>query len=140
MTQTTASVPITVSHQAQRGQRIRTAVLWVSGTLILLFFATWLVTALINDPVRFANSAMAGLQNGALYALIALGYTLVYGIIELINFAHGDLFMLGTLFAGLMITTVFGIHAPGSSWLGWLMLVVSLVTCALFCGAINVSI
>ena len=40
-----------------------------------------------------------GISNGALYALIALGYTLVYGIIELINFAHGDLFMLGTVFA-----------------------------------------
>ena len=40
-------------------------------------------------------------DNGALYALIALGYTLVYGIIELINFAHGDLFMLGTVFSAL---------------------------------------
>ena len=47
-----------------------------------------------------------GLCNGALYALIALGYTLVYGIIELINFAHGDLFMLGTVFAAFMIADV----------------------------------
>ena len=37
-----------------------------------------------------------GLSNGAIYAIIALGYTLVYGIVELINFAHGDLFMIGT--------------------------------------------
>ena len=36
-----------------------------------------------------------GLTNGAVYALVALGYTLVYGILELINFAHGDVFMLG---------------------------------------------
>ena len=39
---------------------------------------------------------MIGITNGAFIALIALGYTLVYGIIELINFAHGALFMLGT--------------------------------------------
>ena len=44
-----------------------------------------------------------GVGNGALYALIALGYTLVYGIIELINFAHGDLFMLATVFSGFMM-------------------------------------
>ena len=44
-----------------------------------------------------------GLSNGALYALIALGYTMVYGIIELINFAHGDLFMLGSVFAAIFL-------------------------------------
>ena len=43
-----------------------------------------------------------GLSNGALYALIALGYTMVYGIIELINFAHGDLFMLGSVFCAII--------------------------------------
>ena len=38
---------------------------------------------------------MDGLSNGAIWALVALGYTLVYGIIELINFAHGEIFMIG---------------------------------------------
>ena len=42
---------------------------------------------------------------GAIYALIALGYTMVYGIIELINFAHGDIFMVGA-FASLWVLTV----------------------------------
>src|SRR5438132_1102201 len=46
-----------------------------------------------------------GITNGAFIALIALGYTLVYGIIELINFAHGDLFMLGTF-----VCQLFGLH------------------------------
>jgi branched-chain amino acid transport system permease protein len=46
-------------------------------------------------------------QLGAVYALIALGYSMVYGIIRLINFAHGDIFMLGG-FIGLLITTHFG--------------------------------
>ena len=44
----------------------------------------------------FVQQCLNGLTNGALFALIALGYTMVYGIIELINFAHGDVFMLGS--------------------------------------------
>ena len=44
-----------------------------------------------------------GLSNGLIFALVALGYTLVYGIIELINFAHGDVFMLGSMLAYFLI-------------------------------------
>ena len=62
----------------------------------------------IDAPTQTLQVMILGLCNGALYALIALGYTLVYGIIELINFAHGDLFMLGTIFAAVMIADVFG--------------------------------
>src|SRR5215469_854883 len=43
-----------------------------------------------------------------MYALIALGYTLVYGILELINFAHGDVFMLGGLFSWAVLVRFFG--------------------------------
>ena len=49
-----------------------------------------------GDLTSLGNVFVAGLSNGAIWALIALGYTLVYGIIELINFAHGDVFMLGS--------------------------------------------
>lgn len=45
----------------------------------------------------FVQELIVGVSTGAIYALIALGYTMVYGIIELINFAHGDIFMIGTL-------------------------------------------
>src|SRR4051794_14966387 len=48
---------------------------------------------------RLAENLKDGISNGAIWALIALGYTLVYGIIELINFAHGDVFMLGSFVA-----------------------------------------
>ncbi|HXZ04630.1 MAG TPA: branched-chain amino acid ABC transporter permease, partial [Ktedonobacteraceae bacterium] len=44
----------------------------------------------------FLQEIVVGLTTGTIYALIALGYTMVYGIIELINFAHGDIFMIGT--------------------------------------------
>ncbi len=47
----------------------------------------------------FIQTIIIGLSNGLIYALVALGYTLVYGIIELINFAHGDVFMLGSMLA-----------------------------------------
>src|SRR5881396_3815242 len=50
-----------------------------------------------------------GLTRGAVFALIALGYTMVYGIIELINFAHGDVFMLGT-FTAISFVALFGIN------------------------------
>ena len=66
-----------------------------------------------GDLVRLGNNIVAGLSNGSIWALVALGYTLVYGIIELINFAHGDLFMIGSvasygLFGTLGITLATG--------------------------------
>ena len=54
------------------------------------------------------DTLVSGLALGMMYALIALGYTLVYGILELINFAHGDVFMLGSLFSWAALTTFFG--------------------------------
>jgi branched-chain amino acid transport system permease protein len=53
----------------------------------------------VEDPTRFLNVSVIGLTVGATYALIALGYTLVYGILQLINFAHGDVFALSGLVA-----------------------------------------
>jgi len=56
----------------------------------------------------FLQELVVGVATGAIYALIALGYTMVYGIIELINFAHGDIFMIGTLIS-VAIFTILGI-------------------------------
>ena len=58
-------------------------------------------------PSYFFTISFIGLTNGAVYALVALGYTLVYGILELINFAHGDVFMLGGMFSATMIISAF---------------------------------
>ena len=52
---------------------------------------------------------MNALTLGAIYALIALGYTMVYGIVELINFAHGDVFMLGTFVSLSVLVDVLGV-------------------------------
>ncbi len=63
-----------------------------------------------------AQQLLTGVANGMLIALIAIGYTLVYGIIEMINFAHGDVFMLGT-FASLTAVQVIGLRAPARNQL-----------------------
>src|SRR5712691_9859834 len=88
---------------------------------------------------------LIGVANGAIIALIALGYTLVYGIIELINFAHGDVFMIGTMTSLTLITWVPGLlgsrnaaQLPVPTILALVVgsLVVSIVVCAL----LNVTI
>ncbi len=57
----------------------------------------------------FIEQLVNGLTLGSTYALIALGYTMVYGIIQLINFAHGEIYMFGA-FAGLLLVSVFGVN------------------------------
>src|SRR6266704_3247450 len=53
---------------------------------------------------QVAQVLIIGIANGFLIALVALGYTLVYGIIELINFAHGDVFMIGSMLSLTLLT------------------------------------
>ncbi|HEY7201361.1 MAG TPA: branched-chain amino acid ABC transporter permease, partial [Candidatus Dormibacteraeota bacterium] len=66
---------------------------------------------IFENPTLFLQTLVFGLTDGALYALIALGYTMVYGIIELINFAHGDVFTVGGMI-GILILSFFGL-VPG---------------------------
>ncbi len=77
----------------------------------------------------FLQQLIIGLSNGMIIALIALGYTMVYGIIELINFAHGDLFMLGCFFA-LTLVGAFGLAHPAS-------VLILLAIVPVFCGGLN---
>ena len=92
-----------------------------------------------GNLTRLANNIMDGLSNGAIWALVALGYTLVYGIIELINFAHGEIFMLGAftsfaLWGTLGLTT--STSAPGLV----VGLLVTLVVAMFVSASINVMI
>jgi branched-chain amino acid transport system permease protein len=82
-----------------------------------------------------------GLTNGLIIALIAIGYTLVYGILELINFAHGDVFMLGTaftFFATEIIVNALGI--PAGTGLALLLTFLSLPIIMLMTAGINAGI
>ncbi|HLG62329.1 MAG TPA: branched-chain amino acid ABC transporter permease [Ktedonosporobacter sp.] len=83
-----------------------------------------------------------GLATGAIYALIALGYTMVYGIIELINFAHGDIFMIGTLFS-IVIFGWFGVTTTSKPPTGLMLAGIMIVTCLgamLLCAVLGVVI
>jgi branched-chain amino acid transport system permease protein len=92
-----------------------------------------------GDLSRLASNLKDGLSNGAIWALIALGYTLVYGIIQLINFAHGDLFMIGSFSAVGLYGTV-GL-APGGPVIGLVAgLLIVLVLTMVVCGVLNAMI
>jgi branched-chain amino acid transport system permease protein len=85
----------------------------------------------------FFQQIINGLVLGSMYALVALGYTMVYGIIKLINFAHGEVLMVGALTSW----TVIGLlqeHVPGMP--GWLMLLVSLLAACAVAAALNFAI
>jgi branched-chain amino acid transport system permease protein len=77
-----------------------------------------------NFVNQFWPATVDGLSLGAIYALVALGYTMVYGVLRLINFAHSEIFMIGTV-AALFTVTNIGVSAPlaGFSLLGMLVLV-----------------
>jgi branched-chain amino acid transport system permease protein len=92
-----------------------------------------------GDLSRLANNLKDGLSNGAIWALIAIGYTLVYGIIELINFAHGDLFMIGSFVAFGMLGVVGLTTATGGIALFSGLLLV-LVIAMIACGTLNTMI
>ena len=86
----------------------------------------------------FLQQCLIGLTNGALVALVALGYTMVYGIIRLINFAHGDLIMLGACLALSLVGGLgLGAGAAATTWGGIALLV---VVCGVFCGLVNVAV
>jgi branched-chain amino acid transport system permease protein len=92
--------------------RQRPAVTSVLGIVFVILIGVWLVKNLLvlHDQDRthdFFNVFLIGLTQGSVYALVALGYTLVYGILQLINFAHGDVFALSGLFASTWITSIF---------------------------------
>jgi branched-chain amino acid transport system permease protein len=112
----------------------------VIAFLLVALLVAWLVVNFVKGPAYFVNIAFIGLTQGALYALVALGYTLVYGILELINFAHGDVFMLGGLFSATMIVSVFHLH-PGSSLASLIPGIIgSLLVAMAACGLLNATI
>src|ERR1700753_2015805 len=92
-----------------------------------------------HDLSRLGFNFAVGLSNGAIWALIAIGYTLVYGIIELINFAHGDVFMIGS-FTAVGLYAVFGLTpTTGGAWLIVGLLIILIIT-MLVTGSLNVLI
>jgi branched-chain amino acid transport system permease protein len=87
----------------------------------------------------FLQQLVNGISLGGIYALIALGYTMVYGIIELINFAHGDVYTLGTFFS-LAILTLLGVTGVVTGPLLIVIVVVTMLGAMICCGLVGVVI
>ncbi len=71
-----------------------------------------------QSPAGFARNLVEGVSHGGVYALIALGYTMVYGVLGLINFAHSDVFMVGA-YAGIYAAAFFGVTSTSTGATSW---------------------
>jgi branched-chain amino acid transport system permease protein len=102
----------TISHKPRR------RLAWVGNAFLIVIAVGFIYmiirarpdnTGALQNPLLFLQLVISGLQLGFVYALIALGYTMVYGIVKLINFAHGDVFMVGA-FVSFYAVTRFQLH------------------------------
>ena len=109
------------------------------GLVFVALLLFWLVVNATKTPSDFFEVFLIGITTGCVYALVALGYTLVYGILELINFAHGDVFMLGGMFTITYATSLFGLH-HGQGIVIVPIVVATLLLSMLSCGLLNAAI
>src|SRR5215212_1871370 len=134
-----ATVP---AAPAVRGDRLRNFIGTYGLIAVLLALPVYFaIYDLVNDGdlSRIGNNLVDGISNGAIWALVAIGYTLVYGIVELINFAHGEVFMIGSFIAASMFAT-FGLTEDTSVLLLALALLVIIVICMFGSGILNTMI
>lgn len=131
-------------HPPLTARRPGAKLAWIGQAFLLSLAVVVLLIlgrALVQNPTLFLQQIINGLQLGFVYALIALGYTMVYGIVKLINFAHGDVFMVGA-FVSYYAVARFRLHLwPAAAFeaappglvlvLGSLsVILLSMVTCA----------
>src|SRR3954451_8411551 len=123
-------------------QRIR-ALMSTYGLIVVLVAlpAYYAITDLadVGNLTRVGENAVAGLSNGAIWGLVAIGYTLVYGIVELINFAHGEVFMIGSFISASLITTL-GLTITSSTIPVFFGLLLALIVAMIGSGSLNVLI
>jgi branched-chain amino acid transport system permease protein len=110
-----------------------------SGQLSAGFLLLWLLAMAAKDPAAFMGQTTIGITYGMTIALIALGYTMVYGIIELINFAHADVFMFGSMICMQLVLTT-GITGDSGIMAKGAIIALALVVCMLVCAIGNVVI
>src|SRR5215208_1403931 len=134
-----ATVP---ASPAVRGDRLRAFIGTYGLIAVLLALPVYFaVYDLVNDGdlTRIGNNLVDGISNGAIWALVAIGYTLVYGIVELINFAHGEVFMIGSFVAAGFFTTI-GLTEDTGTALLVIGLMITLPVAMLASGALNTMI
>ena len=129
-----ASIPESPAARPRRpfGAVILDNILWV-------LLAAALIIYFVQDPKQTLDDVKTGLSNGMIWALIALGYTLVYGIIELINFAHGEVFMIGS-FVSVSLWQTLGV-TPDNAFIAILgSMIIGLILAMLASSVLNVMI
>ncbi len=132
-----ASIPSSAPARAVRGFLSKYGLIGVLLIMPVAFGIHDLRTE--GDLSRIGNNLLDGLSNGSIWALVAIGYTLVYGIVELINFAHGDVFMLGSFVAAGFFGTI-GLTAA-TGLVGLVVgLLATLVVAMVASGLLNVMI
>lgn len=132
----TTTVPATRTVPRWQSQlTLRNILLW----LVLLGFFLFFARAFLADPLLFIRQVINGLAQGAIFALVAIGYTMVYGIIELINFAHGDVYMIGA-FTSLTIVSLLGASERTGASYNTLTVALMFITAPIVCGLLNVAI
>jgi branched-chain amino acid transport system permease protein len=112
----------------------------VMGLIVTGIVFLVLVGNAVKDWRQFVAIMLTGFTLGAMYCLVALGYTLVYGIIELINFAHGDVFMWGSMFAVIIGVHGFGLDGSQSGVVTAALLLLTIAAAMALCGTGNVII
>jgi branched-chain amino acid transport system permease protein len=120
--------------------RFRGRVNAIVGICLLGVVALWLVENIAREPKQFTLVFLAGITNGSIYALVALGYTIVYGILELINFAHGDVFTWGAMVTYTVGVSWIGLDGSQSGFVLFGALLVALICSAIFCASLNMAI
>ena len=125
---------------ARRPRPISSLVVPVIGLTLVAAVVAWLAVNLVKDWSTFLQLSFSGLTRGSTYALVALGYTLVYGILELINFAHGDVFMIGGMIAASFAIGVFALGSNPSLTSLLPAILVSLAVAMIACGLLNAGI
>src|SRR5215208_3176689 len=133
-----ASVPASPPRAKRSREQIANLVLIA---LLLVLPVAFAINDLSTegDLSRLGNNLVDGLSNGAIWALVAIGYTLVYGIVELINFAHGEVFMIGSFVTAGFFGTIGLTAATGA--IGLIVgLLLTLIVAMLASGMLNVMI
>jgi branched-chain amino acid transport system permease protein len=105
-------LPVTKTPKAPKIVTPNSFLAWIGKLFLIaigLLAAYVLISNLFDKPHLFVQNVINGLQLGFVYGLIALGYTMVYGIVKLINFAHGDVFMVGA-FVSFFAVEKFQLH------------------------------
>jgi branched-chain amino acid transport system permease protein len=110
------------------------------GLFLVALVVLWLGINLVKDWSTFVELTFSGLARGSIYALVALGYTLVYGILELINFAHGDVFMIGGMVTATVVINIFELDSKPSFGSLLPVILISLAAAMIVCGLLNATI